>query len=226
MTVEICSKPSHILRTFPTFALEILMKFLVKTRNLGPLVGLIGKWKISGQLSNCDLNALGYYGDRFTWASNREWGDSTKERLDRAFGNTAWLSLFEGQSVHHLATNSSYHRLILISMQHRALSKKKEKIFLYESNWSKKGGCNAMVKNAWHGTRSLTDKLQKTIEGMQRCKLGLKQWSKYMHKSLEKLLKSKLNHLKESNKGHLREEIKFLQKEIDSILDTDNTKWQ
>lgn len=50
-----------------------------------------------------------------------------------------------------------------------------------------------------------------------------------MHRSQGKLLKSKLemlNSLKETNEGHLNEDVKALQKEVNSMLDVENTKWQ
>lgn len=86
-----------------------------------------------------------------------------------------------------------------------------------------------MIKNAWYGLSSFSNKLQVATDGLSQCQLGLQQWSKDMHKSQGKLLKSKpelLNHLKEINEGQLREEIKSLQKEVDYLLEVENTKWK
>lgn len=67
-------------------------------------------------LGHCDLNDLGYTRDRFTWANNRGGKSFTKERIDRAFGNTAWIALFEDHLDHHLSTVTSNHMPILIQV--------------------------------------------------------------------------------------------------------------
>lgn len=39
-------------------------------------------------VNDCGLSDFGFKGDRFTWSNNREGAQFTKERLNRAIGNS------------------------------------------------------------------------------------------------------------------------------------------
>lgn len=100
-------------------------------------------------LEHCDLNDLGYEGDKFTWANHREGELFTKERIDRCLGNSTWLAkLEEDYSVHHLAAATSNHMPLLFKIQEKLTRLKPKRVFRYEASWSRKEDCKALVKQS------------------------------------------------------------------------------
>lgn len=86
-----------------------------------------------------------------------------------------------------------------------------------------------MIKTALYGPNICSNKVQVATNGLKRFQLSLQRQSKDMHKSQGKLLKPKLdllNFLKEVNDSQLHKEIKSLQHEVDSLLETKNTKME
>ncbi|PNT61155.1 hypothetical protein BRADI_5g10935v3, partial [Brachypodium distachyon] len=59
-------------------------------------------------LVDCELDDLGFSGDRFTWFR----GD-VRERLDRAVANAEWINLFPGFSVINEGHFRSDHRPVV-----------------------------------------------------------------------------------------------------------------
>lgn len=62
-------------------------------------------------MSTCNLMDLGYRGSRFTWSNLRGGGHLIRERLDRAWCNPSWQSLFPDCFVKHLPRTHSDHVL-------------------------------------------------------------------------------------------------------------------
>ncbi|XP_042962630.1 uncharacterized protein LOC122296899 [Carya illinoinensis] len=162
-------------------------------------------------LAQCDLNDLGFEGDKFTWANNRNGEQFTKERLDRALGNTAWLGKFENHSVYHLTAASSDHRPILVQIKINQETTKHARPFRYEASWSIKEGCEALIKQYWGKTIGQSGPLTDSVTGLRFCQEGLKSWSMEMRRNQGALIKeqlSTLNYLKDTNEGHLYTDIK------------------
>ncbi|XP_042980066.1 uncharacterized protein LOC122310250 [Carya illinoinensis] len=106
---------------------------------------------------------------------------------------------------------------------------KRVRPFRYEASWSKKEGCEALIKQHWGMTTGHLDPLTGSITGLKYCQEGLKNWSMEMRRNQGALIKEKLSilsSLKETNEGHLYTEISVLQKEVDSLLEAENSKWQ
>ncbi|KAK2999101.1 hypothetical protein RJ639_024133 [Escallonia herrerae] len=57
---------------------------------------------------------LGFSGNPFTWSNNRPLSANIKERLDKAYANTAWCTLFPDASVTHLPRKASDHLPIVL----------------------------------------------------------------------------------------------------------------
>ncbi|KAL0438745.1 UNVERIFIED_CONTAM: hypothetical protein Slati_2357500, partial [Sesamum latifolium] len=66
-------------------------------------------------LTRSDLSDLGFQGAPYTWCNRRQHPDTVWARLDRACGNTQWLSKFSSASVVHKATPYSDHAMLVIS---------------------------------------------------------------------------------------------------------------
>ncbi|XP_042964675.1 uncharacterized protein LOC122298899 [Carya illinoinensis] len=180
-------------------------------------------------LEHCDLSDLGFEGDRYTWANNRKGRLFTKERLDRVLGNSPWIAKFEDHSIHHQAAYSSYHRPLLITIHNKLNRQRKERIFRFEAKWSKREGCEGLIRRTWENLKETFDPIHITLQGLRNCQLGLKQWNKELHKLDKELLQSKLimlNHLKEQNEGQLHDEIRELQRDVNLLQDEENRKWQ
>jgi hypothetical protein len=65
-------------------------------------------------LNDCDLNDLGFYGPKYTWANNQSDNDHIKERLDRFCANTNWILSFPRYTNKHLLRYSSDHNPIML----------------------------------------------------------------------------------------------------------------
>jgi hypothetical protein len=63
-------------------------------------------------LYDCNLEDLGFSGDKFTWRGGR-----ICERLNRALANDAWLAMHPHASLHHLDSMRSDHRSILLETE-------------------------------------------------------------------------------------------------------------
>lgn len=90
---------------------------------------------------------LGYREDSFTW-SNRHVDDNyTKERLDRAMANLPWKNLHNHVEVECLVARSSYHKPLLVSIQHGSnMGSRYRKAFKFEACWSKDEDCGKVVE--------------------------------------------------------------------------------
>src|SRR5665811_421922 len=96
----------------------------------------------------CSFEDLGWRGVPFTW-DNKQQGDSNiKARLDRAFANASFLSLFEFSSVKHISSTSSDHCCILAelcSSPQNAWSRG-QRSFRSENVWQTHSGYDELVK--------------------------------------------------------------------------------
>lgn len=93
------------------------------------------------------LRDLGYRGNSFTWANNRNGQAYVAARLDRAFSNTSWLDNFSDPSVTHLPRLCSDHSHLLLS--HRKKLSPKNFPFKFEEMWLSHDSFLKVVETSW-----------------------------------------------------------------------------
>ncbi|KAK3012916.1 hypothetical protein RJ639_009673 [Escallonia herrerae] len=90
---------------------------------------------------------LGFSGNPFTWSNNRPLSANIKERLDKAYANAAWCTLFPDASVTHLPGTASDH-LPIVLKTHKPLYCGM-KPFKFEAAWTRDPTSHYVVQSAW-----------------------------------------------------------------------------
>lgn len=103
-------------------------------------------------LNNCDLNDLGFYGSRYTWANNQSDNDHIKERLDRFCASSNWISSFPRFTNTHLLRYTSDHNPIMLDFfttNECYNSQRAKKIHRFEQLWAHDKDSVQVVQTAW-----------------------------------------------------------------------------
>ncbi|KAF5475496.1 hypothetical protein F2P56_007297 [Juglans regia] len=181
-------------------------------------------------VDRCGLNDMGFYGRKFTWSNGRHGEAFTKERLDRAFCNNAWTSLFADLRVYALPALNSDHSPLWIDMDLlQPYSLRYQRPFRYEACWTLKEDCFKAVEEAWCIPRITPNKMQHIAEGLKICKQKLSQWSKQQLGNFKREVKEQmefLSNLQDRNTCQLNEEIKQAHQRVDRLLEAENLKWK
>ncbi|KAF5447955.1 hypothetical protein F2P56_033465 [Juglans regia] len=192
-----------------------------------------------------DFNEILHYGEKlgggprplaqmegFRTAFNGMWEGSqfTKERLDRACANSAWIDKFGGFLVTTATTSSFDHRPLVVSLDPEGQKLiRGERPFRYEASWALREDCHKVVKEAWKRPEMVSNKLELATEGLTRCKESLRTWSKTLGGSTNKHVHMKikqLSALQQADKGDLQGSIQAVKKEIDQLLKEDDIHWK
>jgi hypothetical protein len=120
-------------------------------------------------LNNCNLVDLGFHGDIYTWTNNQVDENHIKERLDRFFATTNWISMFPRVTNYHLMNYMSDHNPILLvfgtNNDFSEDSRPKVQIKRFENGWLQEQACNQIVKETWRQTGGdISNKLQSVME--------------------------------------------------------------
>jgi hypothetical protein len=128
-------------------------------------------------LSDSRLGDLGFVGPKFTWCNGRGGRDLTKERLDRAVANSEWCSIFNVVEVAVLAYSCSDHNPLLVSFSHaNDVVWQKNKIFRYESAWSKHPDQKEIIKKVWRPKKDNENSWINIQGNLKGCRKSLKKW--------------------------------------------------
>ena len=93
------------------------------------------------------LKDLGFRGNCFTWANNRQGLAYVAARLNRALSKSSWIDNFEDPIVTHLPRLSSDHSPLLLT--HRLRPVAKNIPFKFEEMWLSYESFTAVVENSW-----------------------------------------------------------------------------
>lgn len=164
-------------------------------------------------LDECGLADLGFMGNKITWSRHYPDGHIVWERLDRAIGTSAWLSMFPASKVIHLECGSPDHKSIII--QPKGIPIRKPKPWRFEQVWLGKIGCHEAVLAAWQSSYTGSH-MEGVVEKVSRCQNKLQSWSKLCFGNITKTLNEKRAALKraetEALKGDGYESVYTLKK--------------
>ncbi|XP_057779959.1 uncharacterized protein LOC130998561 [Salvia miltiorrhiza] len=134
----------------------------------------------------CGLVDLGFVGDPYTWTNNQKGKDHILERLDRCFGNEAWMETFPGYMVSYLLRKSSDHRPLLLSVKSSGEEEKPHpRPFRFEAMWFKDERCKPLCSRLWEmGGR--TDSAMDLHLKMEAMGVELKNWEKAEFSNIRK----------------------------------------
>ncbi|KAK3020047.1 hypothetical protein RJ639_003360 [Escallonia herrerae] len=145
------------------------------------------------QMNN--LIDLGFSGNPFTWNNNRPFAANIQERLDKAFVNVSWQTLFPDAYVTHLPGKASDHHPIFLSTHRREALQPMQFRFLV--TWTRDASSYRIVNHAW----------RKRVVGNPKFSLC----RKTDHAS------SAFRRWNSSHFGHIQSNIKRLFEHLDSI---------
>ncbi|KAL0444623.1 UNVERIFIED_CONTAM: putative mitochondrial protein [Sesamum latifolium] len=142
-------------------------------------------------VSDVGLVDLGYSGVKYTWCNNRERPYTVRSRLDRAFADHAWRSLFPRAAVQHLESVYSDHQPILLWLEGQAIIRQHSgsKLFRFKAFWSRAEDCERVIHENWHHDGGEREGAWGKI---QSCRAGLKAWSRKQFGNVKKQLKTEL----------------------------------
>ena len=98
-------------------------------------------------LNQCDLEDLGYHGNKFTWANNQEQHHHIKEIIDRYCANSLWVNNFLRYTNYHLLRFTS---------DHSPYQPKQKKLVKFEEMWSHDKDSFNIVQSCWDNTKGDT----------------------------------------------------------------------
>lgn len=148
-------------------------------------------------LSDCELNDMGFLGDRFTWQRGQ-----ILERLDRAVANVHWTDLFPHAALINSEMTRSDHRPIVMDTNYLREVSGGEVVIRkkFEARWLQEDTVEEMVKTAWARAKARGDG-PKLMEKVADVHEELHRWDKEILKGPSKRLldlKKDLEHLRRS----------------------------
>jgi ribonuclease HI len=181
-------------------------------------------------LDDCHLGDLGFTGPRFTWSNKRHDDNFTQERLDRAVGNSGWCDAHKSAGVEVLAARASdHHPIMVIFNTHQRRCIRGRRGFKFEASWLPDEEYGPIVDEVWEHTDIGVSAMMKVRCKLERCQSKLKWWSREKFGKNEDIVKEKSQALAEiqNMEGPAQNEnIRVLQKEIDTLLEFEDTRWK
>lgn len=97
-------------------------------------------------LHDCELEDVGFVGDKFTWRRGR-----IRERLDRGVANHDWSNMFPDAALIHMGFAASDHQPLLLDTSYHQLGGSATQIHKphFEARWLQEATFSEAVENAW-----------------------------------------------------------------------------
>jgi exonuclease III len=123
-------------------------------------------------INACDLNDLGYVGNKYTWVNNQPDNTHIKERLDRFFASSNWLNSFPRHVNKHLLRFTSDHNPILLEFHEENFTGNyliRPRIQRIEHIWIQDQESFLLVEKVWGSCRGSSHlKLQTVFDQLAR----------------------------------------------------------
>ncbi|KAK6134533.1 hypothetical protein DH2020_031703 [Rehmannia glutinosa] len=164
-------------------------------------------WQINNfrdALDHCNLQDMGFFGNRFTWHRLAVHPHTQRARLDRSVCNNLCRDIFPSWKVSNNDTYSSDHAYLFINLHHSHTSKfspgRRSKPFRFEAMWIRSKECEKVISEHWNSSwDNIGDKLN-------NCKIGLLNWSK--------------------NTFATKETLNLLNTQLDALITFNDLKWK
>ncbi|GMI69890.1 hypothetical protein HRI_000658300 [Hibiscus trionum] len=141
-------------------------------------------------LTDCNLEDIGYNGIWYTWEWGRLSSNNIRERLDRGVANPAWLTLFTDYHLDHLVHSFSNHCPLLLTTSSSDQTRKQMHHFRFEAAWLLDESCEGEVRNLWNScTGNIPDRLTRISLGLEQWFIRIKKEKKIHVKALQQRLK-------------------------------------
>lgn len=97
-------------------------------------------------------------------------------------GNSAWRDLAPMAGVQHLPFSGSDHLPLLLRLigQSHTGARCKNRRWRFNAHWIRKGECEKVVREGWESALD-PHCFHRIFNGIEACKLGLRQWSRNIH---------------------------------------------
>jgi hypothetical protein len=177
-------------------------------------------------LNQCDLNDLGFYGYKYTWANNQSNQAHIQEHLDRFCANSNWIANFPRYTNKHLLRYTFDHALIMLDFYDYEASKtnfQPKRLKRFEHIWTEDQECNKIITDNWISAQNnIQDKLSSVLDQLDR-------WGRLKFGDLSKKIKitqDALNVLKNQipNEEGIQK-IKEEEKVLDELLSKEEIWW-
>lgn len=157
-----------------------------------------------------------YKGHKYTWFTNRQANEFTKERLDRVMANLHFNSLFQDIQVHTIAACTSNHNSPFVNIKTNSSEERgKERVFRHEYSWRKKSDCQDLISAEWTQDISNGSTIESMTTNLQKCKNKLINWIRSQQQATRGVMeakKEKLSHLQQRNNVEDLHEIQQIKK--------------
>ena len=178
-------------------------------------------------INECGFQDMGYVGPKFTWYNRRSDGERIRLRLDTVLSTADWMELYRTSKVFHIVDSTSEHCALLLTDQQASPNRGKRQ-FHFEAAWIRYEKCKEIIQEVWKNHSGLHSS-SGLVEGLNDCASGLARWNysdlghiprkiQEKRKSLQAMIQADLD-------GSNGEEIDKMRKEINELLDVEETKW-
>ncbi|KAK7266044.1 hypothetical protein RIF29_18683 [Crotalaria pallida] len=165
-------------------------------------------------------------GSLFTWCNRGKFPNRVEDRLDRAFANPAWYTLWHSSIITNLTKYVSDHCPILLEccLNPGNISRKKNKLYRLENFWLSNEECETIVHHSWVPSREITLNINQVGTSLLDC-------SRKTFGSIPKRIKEcreKLKNLQEVpyTVNMSTKEEKLFEKELDELLEQEEIRWK
>lgn len=148
------------------------------------------------------LHDMGWKGSRFTWCNHQECKNFTKEMLDIALANNAWLEQIGQTRVKVMTVGRSDHLLLFLSFSKQRQNLRKFKpLFWFEPSCITKVGGDQLIRDAWQPNHSDLGGDPRLSQRLDRCRNALRNWNSRNLRNGSRVLDGKSRNLKQLQSG-------------------------